>query len=165
MPNNVKPVPEGYHTVTPYLIVRDAAAAIDFYKKAFNATERMRLEGPEGKIGHAEIVVEGSRVMMADEHPDMDVLGPQSRGGTTVSLLIYVEDVDARYDQAIEAGGKEIRPLTDQFYGDRSGTIEDPFGHSWSIATHIEDVTDEEVERRYGEMMSGGGEIEIALEQ
>jgi PhnB protein len=144
----VKPVPDGYHTVTPYLIVKDAAAAIDFYKKAFGATEEMRMEMPGGKVGHAEIKIGDSRVMLADEFPEMGAKGPQSYGGTPVSLLLYVPDVDARFKQAIAAGGKETRPLKDQFYGDRSGTLTDPFGHTWTIASHVEDVPPAEMQTR-----------------
>ncbi len=150
----VQPIPEGYHTVTPYLIVDDGAAAIEFYKKAFGASEVMRLPGPGGKVMHAEIKIGDSIIMMADEFPDMDVRGPKSFGGSPVSICLYVEDVDSRFQQAIDAGAKEKRPLVDQFYGDRSGTLEDPFGHSWTISTHIEDLTAEEIETRMAEAMS-----------
>ena len=145
----VKPVPDGYHTVTPYLIVKGAAEALDFYKRAFGATERMRFAQPNGKIGHAEIQIGDSVIMLADEVPEMGFLGPQSTGGKTpVSICLYVENVDTLFKQAIAAGGKELRPLQDQFYGDRTGTLADPFGHVWTIATHIEDVSQEELERR-----------------
>lgn len=155
----VKPIPDGYHSVTPYLICKGAAQAIEFYKQAFGATELMRMPMPGGKLGHAEIRIGDSAVMLADEFPEMDVRGPQSLGGTSVSLLIYVPDVDTAFPQAIAAGGKEIRPLVDQFYGDRSGTLEDPFGHKWTIATHKEDVPPEEMQRRHEEFMQqqGGG--------
>src|SRR6516225_678522 len=142
----VRPIPDGYHTVTPYLIVHDAAGALDFYKKAFGATELMRFPMPGGKIGHAEIRIGDSLVMLADEHPEMGALGPRSLGGSAVGLAVYVEDVDARFQQAVNAGGKVERPVTDQFYGDRSGTLEDPFGHKWTLATHKEDVTLEEMQ-------------------
>jgi PhnB protein len=148
-----KPIPEGYHSVTPYLIIRDAARAIDFYKKAFGAKELFRLPSPDGKIGHAEIRIGNSVVMLADEHPDFQAHSPQKYGGTPVSLLIYVEDVDKVYPQAIAAGGQETRPLKDQFYGDRSGTLTDPFGHIWTIASHKEDVSPQEMQRRYEAMM------------
>lgn len=144
----VRPVPEGYHTVTPYLFVRDAARAIDFYCKGFGAVELMRMEGPGGKLGHAEIQIGDARVMLADEVPEMGILGPQSLGGTSFSLLLYVENVDERFRQALAAGATEVRPLKDQFYGDRSGTLSDPFGHLWTIATHVEDVSPEEMRRR-----------------
>ena len=146
----VKPIPEGYHSVTPYLIVDDANAAIDFYKKAFGATEKFRL--PMGdKIGHAEIKIGDSFVMLADEFPDMGHLGPKARGGTTVSLLIYVEDVDSAFKQAIEAGAKEVRPVENQFWGDRMGTLTDPFGHQWSLGTTVEEVSPQELETRMKE--------------
>lgn len=149
----MKPIPDGYHTVTPYLITHDSAAAIEFYKEAFGATEKMRLSGPEGKVMHAEIIIGDSHVMLADEFPDMDIRGPKTLGGTPASLLIYVENVDEVFAKALAAGAVEKRPLCDQFYGDRSGVVEDPFGHQWSIATHIEDLTQEELDRRFTEMM------------
>ena len=146
----VKPIPEGYHSVTPYLIVDDAKAAIDFYKRAFGATEKFRL--PMGdRIGHAEIKIGDSFVMLADEFPDMGHLGPKARGGTTVSLLIYVEDVDSAFKQAIEAGGTEERPVENQFWGDRMGTLTDPFGHKWSLGTTVEEVSPQELEARMKE--------------
>jgi PhnB protein len=151
-----QPIPEGYHSVTPYLYVKGAAAAIQFYEEALGAKELMRLEGPGGTLGHAEVQIGTSRIMLADEHPDMDVLGPQSRCGTTVGFCVYVPDVDTAFARAISAGGKEVRPVQDQFYGDRSGTLLDPFGHQWTIATHMEDLDQEEVERRMAEMMQGG---------
>ena len=144
----VKPIPDSYNTVTPYLIVPDGVAAIEFYKKALGATERYRIEAPEGKIGHAELQIGNSVVMLADEFPEMGARSPRTLGGTPVSFMIYVEDVDARFQQALAAGGKETRPLKNQFYGDRSGTLEDPFGHTWTLATHVEDVAPEEMERR-----------------
>jgi PhnB protein len=153
----VKPIPQGYHTVTPYLIVKDAARAIDFYKKAFGATEVMRMAAPGGKVGHAEIKVGDSPVMLADEFPDMGIRGPQSLGGSPVSLLLYVEDVDARFRQALAAGATVLKPLKDQFYGDRSGTLTDPFGHVWTLATHKEDVSPEEMHRRAEAFMKHQG--------
>ena len=144
----VSPIPEGYHSVTPYLVMKNAAAAIEFYKKAFGAVELLRMAAPGGKIGHAEIKIGDSPVMLADEYPDMGFKGPESLGGTPVSLMIYVDDVDKIYPQAITAGGKEVRPLQNQFYGDRSGTLTDPFGHVWTISTHVEDVPEEELAKR-----------------
>ncbi len=149
----VQPIPDGYHSVTPYLIVKGAAAAIEFYKQALNATELMRLPGPEDSVMHAEIQMGNSRVMLADECPGMNALAPQSPGSSGVGLCLYVENVDEMVAQAIEAGAKVQRPLQDQFYGDRSATLEDPYGHVWTVATHIEDVTPEEIDRRFAEMM------------
>ena len=143
-----KPIPDGYHTATPYLIVQNAAAAIEFYKRAFGATELMRLTDPRGKVGHAEIKIGDSPIMLADEMPEMGFRSPQSIGGAGISLLLYVEDVDTRFRQATGAGAKVLRPVQDQFYGDRSGTLEDPFGHVWTLATHTEDVSMEEINRR-----------------
>lgn len=153
----VKSIPDGYHSITPYLIVGGAAQAIEFYKKAFGATELMRMPGPGGKIMHAEIKIGDSIVMMADEHPEMGARGPQSIGGTPVGLMIYVQDVDAVARQAQAAGAKVERPVQDQFYGDRSGQFIDPFGHKWTIATHKEDLTHEEIGRRMQEMMKKKG--------
>ena len=149
----VKPIPDGYHTVTPYLICRGAAKALEFYKSAFGATEVMRLDGPGGAIMHAEIQIGDSRIMMADEFPEMNAIAPQSPGSSGVSICLYVEDADSMVAQATAAGAKIQRPLQDQFYGDRMATLEDPFGHVWSIATHIEDVSPEEIQRRMEEMM------------
>ena len=154
----VKPIPAGYHTATPYLIVNDAAKAIDFYKRGLGATEIMRFDAPGGRIGHAEIKIGDSVIMLADEYPDMGYRSPQSIGGTPVSIYLYVEDVDRLFKQAIAAGGKELRPVKDQFYGDRSGTLADPFGHVWSIGTHKEDVAPEELHRRMEEMMKQGSQ-------
>ncbi len=145
---------DGYHSVTAYLTVDDAAAAIDFYKAAFGAEEVMRM--PMGdKIGHADIVIGDSHIMLSDEFPDMDKLGPKARGGATSSLMIYVENADAAFDQAVAAGATTIRPVEDQFYGDRSGWVKDPFGHEWTLSTHIEDVSPEEMNKRMTEMMAG----------
>jgi PhnB protein len=152
----VKPIPDGYHTLTPYLIVKGAARALDFYQKAFGATELMRMADPSGRIGHAEIKVGDSVLMMADEHPEMGALSPQSLGGSSVFILLYVEDVDTRFNQAVAAGAQVVRPLADQFYGDRSGTLTDPFGHKWTIATHKEDVSPEEIERRLAALPKKG---------
>lgn len=152
----VQAIPSGYASVTPYLIVRDAARALDFYKKAFGATELMRFPAPGGKIGHAEIKIGEGVVMLADESPEMGHKSPQTIGGTPVSLMFYVADVDARFAKALAAGGVVMNPLKDQFYGDRSGTITDPFGHVWTIATHTEDVTPEEMQRRMAALSASG---------
>lgn len=149
----VKPIPDGYHTATPYLIVQDGARAIDFYKQAFGAAELFRMADTSGKIGHAEFKIGNSILMLAEEHPDMGYRSPKSLGGTPVSILLYVEDVDAVFNQAVAAGGKVQRPIKDEFYGDRTGTLTDPFGHVWTIATHKEDVSPEEMDRRYRAMM------------
>ena len=141
-------VPEGYSTVTPYLIVTGAANAIEFYKKAFGATEIMRLTQPDGKIGHAEIQIGSSRVMLADEVLDMGFWSPRSLGGSGTGIMLYVDDVDAAFKRAVEAGAKMLQPVKNQFYGDRSGTLSDPFGHMWTISTHVEDVSPEEMQHR-----------------
>jgi PhnB protein len=153
--SKVKPIPEGYHTVTPYLCCKDAAAAIEFYKKAFGATELMRMGDPSGKIGHAEIQIGDSHVMLADEFPEMGFLSPQSVGGSPVMMHLYVEDVDAIVPKAVAAGAKVTRPVADQFYGDRGGQLQDPFGHKWYVSTHKEDVSPEELKKRIA-AMSGG---------
>ena len=148
---SVKPIPEGYHSVTPYIVVDDAAAALDFYKRAFGAEEVLRM--PMGdRIGHAEIRIGDSFVMLADEFPEYGKLGPKARGGPTASLMIYLEDVDAAFARALEAGATQERPVENQFYGDRSGSLVDPFGHSWMLSTHIEDVPEDEMQRRMKEM-------------
>ncbi len=149
----VKPIPEGHHTVTPYLIVNGGVAALEFYKKAFGAKEMVRMPGPDGKLGHAEIMIGDSMVMLADESPQMKARGPLSYGGTPVGICLYVDDVDAVAKQAVAAGAKEVRPVQDQFYGDRSGTFTDPFGHQWTISTHKEDVSPEEMKRRMAALM------------
>jgi PhnB protein len=148
MTSKPKPIPDGYHTATPYLIVNGAAQAIEFYKKAFGATEIMRMAQPGGKVGHAEIKIGDSIIMLADESPDVGARSPQSIGGSPVSIMLYVEDVDRIFSQAVAAGAKVKRPVADQFYGDRTGGIEDPFGHLWYIATHKEDVSPEEMRKR-----------------
>jgi len=144
----VKAIPEGYHTVTPYLILSGAGDAIAFYKKALGAEEVMRIGGPGGKIGHAEIKIGNSRIMLADEHPELQALSPRTVGGSPVSIHLYVENVDAAIERAVAAGAKLVRPVADQFYGDRVGGIEDPFGYRWFIATHKEDLTMDEIRRR-----------------
>jgi len=151
----VKPIPENYPRVTPYLYVDGAADAIAFYTKVFGATERMRMGGPDGKVGHAELQIGNSVVMLADEFPDMGAKSPRTIGGSPVSMLVYVEDVDQTFDAAIKAGAQVVQPVDTKFYGDRSGMFEDPFGHSWSVATHVEDVPPEELETRAAAAMSG----------
>lgn len=144
----VKAIPEGYHSVTPYLIIKGAAKAIDFYKRVLGAQELMRMPSPDGKIGHAEITIGDSHIMLADEYPEMGHRSPQTIGGTGVSLMVYLEDVDKIFKQALAEGAKEVQPVKDQFYGDRSGTFQDPFGHVWTVSTHVEDVEPEEMQRR-----------------
>jgi PhnB protein len=151
----VKPIPDGYHSVTPYLIVHDAAAALDFYKKAFGAVETVRMPSPGGKVGHAEIRIGDSVVMLADEFPEMQHKSARTMGGSPISLMIYVEDVDARVAQAVAAGGKLVRPVADQFYGDRTGGVDDPFGYHWYLATHVEDVPPDELKKRAQKAMGG----------
>jgi len=149
MATKVKAKPDGYHTATPYLIVNNAAAAIDFYKRAFGATALVRMDMPGGRIGHAEIKIGDSPIMLADEFPEMNARGPHAIGGTPVSIMLYVDDVDAIVKRAETAGAKITRPVEDMFYGDRTGGLEDPFGHHWHIATHKEDVPPEEMARRH----------------
>ena len=144
----VKPVPEGYHTVTPYLTIEGAAQALEFYQQAFGACERLRLTAPDGRIGHAEIVIGDSAIMLADECAEGFGRNPLALGGTPVAIHLYVEDVDARFAQAVQAGAEVIHPVQDQFYGDRTGTLRDPFGHVWFFATHKEDLSQEEIGRR-----------------
>ena len=153
----VQQIAAGYHTVTAYLGIKGAAAAIEFYKRAFGAKEFVRIPGPQGTIGHAELKIGDSNVMLADESPEMGFLGPQARGGTTVQLHLYVRDVDATCEKAVAAGGKLRRPVEDKFYGDRAGTIEDPFGHVWYVATHKEEVPPKEMRRRIDEMTKKAG--------
>jgi PhnB protein len=150
---SVKPIPEGYHSVTPYIIVDGASEAIRWYEKALGAREKFRL--PMGdKVGHAEIMIGDSTVMLSDEWPENDIHGPAKRGGPTATFMIYVEDVDSAFERAVTAGGKVDKPVEDQFYGDRSGTIVDPFGHKWTLASHIEDVTEDEMQQRLQAMMA-----------
>lgn len=145
-------IPEGSHTVTPYLIVDNAATALDFYRAAFGATEKFRM--PMGdKIGHAEFAIGDSNMMISDEWPDMDIFGPKHWGGATTMFMIYVEDVDAAFDRAIQAGGKVDRPVENQFWGDRTGTLIDPYGHKWTLATHVEDVSPEDMQERMAAYM------------
>jgi PhnB protein len=149
----VKPIPEGYSTVTPYLIVKGAAKALDYYKMAFDAQEIMRMPGPDGRIAHAEIQIGTSRIMLADESPEMGHKSPLTLGGSGTGLMIYVTDVDDTFQRAVSAGGTSVQAVKNQFYGDRSGTVSDPFGHQWTIATHIEDVSPQEMKRRMDEAM------------
>ena len=158
MAAKVKPVPDGYHTVTPYLSIKGASDAIAFYKKAFGAEELVRMPMPDGRVGHAELQVGDSRFMLADEMPEMpDVVAksPSTLGGTTAGLMLYVADVDALFKRAVDAGAKQKRPLANQFYGDRSAVVEDPFGHVWTLATHVEDVSPEEMKRRMAALPQG----------
>jgi PhnB protein len=145
---NVKPIPDDYPRVSPYLCVAGAAAAIDFYTQVLGAKERMRIGGPGGRIGHAELQLGDSVIMLSDEYPDMDVTGPKTVGGTPVTISVYVDAVDQVFERALKAGAKALRPVENQFYGDRSGQFEDPFGHRWSVATHVEDVSPDEMARR-----------------
>ncbi len=151
----VNHIPEGYHAVTPYLVIKGAAAAIEFYKKVFAATEVMRMPQADGRIGHAELKIGDSHIMMADEFPERDIRGPQAFGGSPVSLMVYVEDVDSVFKKALASGAKMKKPVEDQFYGDRSGTLTDPFGHQWTISTHTEDVSPEEMQKRMAALSAG----------
>jgi PhnB protein len=151
----VDPIPKDYPRVTPYLSIDGAADAITFYCDVLGATERVRMPGPGGKIGHAELEIGNSVIMLADAFPDMGAPTPKALGGSPVFLMVYVEDVDDVHARAIKAGAKELAPVTDQFYGDRSGQFEDPFGHRWNVATHVEDVPPEEMEKRAAAAMSG----------
>jgi PhnB protein len=155
-PRKVKPIPDGYHAITPYLSIRDATSAIAFYTKAFGAKLTVRMDAPGGKVGHAEMKIGDSVVMLADEAPEMDFVSPQARGGTSVLMHLYVKDVDATVEQAVRAGAKMIRPVQDQFYGDRAGGIEDPYGHRWYIATHKEELTPAQIRKRMAESMRKG---------
>ncbi len=148
MSTKVKAIPEGYHSITPYLIAKNAAEALQFYKKAFNAKEIFSMAGEDGRVKHAEVQIGNSRIMLADEFPEMNVYGPQTPGRTPVLIHLYVENVDEIFNQAVAAGATVTRPLSNQFYGDRIGCLTDPFGHSWSVASHIEDVPDEEIAER-----------------
>ncbi|MCC3333319.1 VOC family protein [Nocardia abscessus] len=153
--SDVKPVPDGYPVVSPGLAIDGAAAAIDFYKNVFGATERMRMPGPGGKIAHCELMFGNSVVMIGDPAPDMDFLDPKTVGGTPVNLYVYVENADAAFAAALAAGARELTPMTEQFYGDRSGAFEDPWGHRWTVATHVEDVPPDEMDRRMAELFDG----------
>ena len=150
----VQRIPAGYHTVTPYLIIQGVARAIEFYKQAFEAVEVMRIPGPEGRVMHAEIQIGDSSLMMSDECPDPKFRGPQSLGGTPVTMMMYVEDVDAQFARAVAAGAITVQPVANTFYGDRAGTLIDPFGHSWCMASRIENVSAEVINRRMQQMMS-----------
>jgi PhnB protein len=154
---DVNPVPDDYPQVTPYLIVQGAAAAIDFYTAVFGATERMRMPGPNDTVGHCELQLGRGLVMLADEFAEMGIFGPKTVGGTPVIVSVYVEDVDAVFERALQLGATSLRPIKTEFYGDRSGQFEDPFGHRWSVATHVEDVPPEEMERRAAEAAATGG--------
>lgn len=151
-----KAIPDDYPRVTPYLIVDDAARAIDFYTSVLGAIERLRMPGNDGRVGHAELGIGDSVIMLADEHPDMDIRGPHTVGGTPVTLHVYVEDVDGVFERALQAGAKALRPVEDKFYGDRAGQFEDPFGHRWDVATHVEDVPPEEMSKRAAAAIAAG---------
>ena len=151
----VKPIPDGYPRVIPYLVVDGAAKALDFYTTVLDAKETVRMDGPDGKVGHAEVTIGDSVVMLADEFPEMGAIGPKTVGGSPVSLLVYVDDVEATFAKALKHGAKELDPLEDKFYGDRSGMFKDPWGHEWTVATHVEDVSEEEMGRRMAEMQQG----------
>lgn len=151
-----QPIPEGYPRVTPYLVVDGASEAIEFYRSVLGATERMRMATPDDKVGHAELELGGSVIMLADEAPEMNARAPKTVGGTPVSLHVYVEDSDEVFNRAIEAGANELQAVEDKFYGDRSGSFEDPFGHHWHVSTHVEDVPPEEMEKRMEEALAAG---------
>jgi PhnB protein len=151
----VRPIPEGYSAVTPYLIVTGAAGAIDYYKKVFGATELMRFDQPDGKIAHAEIQIRDTKIMLADENPEQGYRSPKSLGGSGTGLMLYVDDVDRVFSRAVDAGATTQQPVKDQFYGDRSGALVDPFGHLWTIATHVEDVAPEDMQRRMEDASAG----------
>jgi PhnB protein len=148
MNSKVSPIPAGYHSITPFLVVHDGARALEFYQKAFGASEIMRMATPDGKVGHAEILIGNSHLMLADECPRQKTRGPISFGGTPMTICLYVEDCDAVFGRAVALGSKVLHPVQDQFYGDRSGTLTDPFGHIWTVATHKEDVSQEEMRKR-----------------
>lgn len=152
MTNKVKAIPDGYHAVTPYLFIKDAGRAIEFYKKAFSAKERLRLDMPGGGVAHAELEIGNSVIMMGEECPAMEAKSPQSIGGSPVMIHLYVDDVDEVFKRAVSEGAKVLQPLEDKFYGDRSGSVTDPFGHLWGIATHKEDVPPDEINRRAAAM-------------
>ncbi|MPZ87956.1 MAG: VOC family protein [Nitriliruptorales bacterium] len=152
---NVKPIPDGYPQVSAYLCIDGASAAIEFYSKVFGTTERTRMPSPGGKVGHAELQLGDSVIMLADEAPEMGMRSPKSVGGSPVTMSVYVDDVDAVFNRAVNAGARALRPVEEQFYGDRSGQFEDPFGHRWSVSTHVEDVSPEEMAKRAAEMAGG----------
>lgn len=156
MSTNPQPIPDGYSAVTPYLIIKGAAQALDFYQRVFGARERMRLPGPDGAVMHAEFELGGCVIMLADEFPGMGAVSPQTLGGSSVFVHLYVPDADAMFAAALAAGAKSEQPMENKFYGDRSGTLLDPFGHRWTLATHVEDVSPEEIGRRMAAMMQGG---------
>jgi len=158
MPSSVQPIPKGYHSITPYLVVNDAARAIDFYKRAFGAQEKMRMDGPGGKIGHAELKIGDSIMMLSDEMPGSGTRSPRSLGGTTGGVFLYVENVDTVFKQAVSAGAKADAQPSDMFWGDRFGKLTDPFGHQWSLATHKEDIAPDEMARRAKEAMAKMGQ-------
>jgi uncharacterized glyoxalase superfamily protein PhnB len=151
---SAKPIPEGYHTLTPFLIVRNAARAIEFYKQAFGAQERGVAKGPDGKVMHAELKIGDSVIMLSDEYPEFGSLSPQSVGGSPMGLHIYIENVDAAFDRAVKAGAQVEMPVMDQFWGDRYGKLKDPFGHKWSIATHVKDMSADEMKRSMDDALS-----------
>ena len=153
----VKPIPDGYHSVIPYLIVDGAGGAIDWYTKTLGAKELVRMPMPGGKIGHAELKLGDSIVMLADEFPDMGARSPKTIGGSPVTICVYVEDVDAVYDAAVQGGATVLQPLENKFYGDRAGQVEDPYGHVWNLMTHVEDVSPEEMQKRMAEQTAGAG--------
>ena len=153
---NVKPVPEGYHTATPYLIIDGAARALDFYRRIFGAVEKMRMPSPGGKVGHAEISIGDSIIMLADEHPEIGARSPRAVGGSGVGIMLYVDDVDVTVKNAVAEGAKLVQKVEDKFYGDRTGTIEDPWGHTWHVGTHKEDVSEDEMKRRMASMAKAG---------
>ena len=154
---DVKPIPDGYPQVTPYLIIDGASEAIEFYSNVFGAKERMRMDGPDGRVGHAELELGDGLIMLADRNPDMGIRDPKEIEGSPVTISLYVEDVDSVFAKALEAGATESRAVEDQFYGDRAGQFEDPWGHKWSVATHVEDVPPEEMEKRASEMAAQQG--------
>lgn len=153
MPNPVQPIPRGFHSVTPYLVVNDAARAIDFYQRAFGAKQTVRMDGPDGKVGHAELTIGDSKIMISDEMPQSGCRAPRSLGGTTVGIFLYVPNVDSVFNQALSAGGRVDTPVADMFWGDRYGKLTDPFGHQWSLATHKEDVAPAEMKKRTQQAM------------
>lgn len=154
---SVKAIPEGFNSVTPYLYIKGATKAIDFYKTAFGATEVMRMPGPNGTVAHAEIEIGNTRIMLSDERPDMGARSPQTVGGTPIGLHLYVDNVDATFKKAIDAGAKEDRPVKNEFYGDRTGSLTDPYGFRWFVATHVEDVAPEELKKRMAAMSQAAG--------